>query len=70
VPCIYTQENYYLHVKKNYTMWQSEIHRTILESDHRSIFRRNVWGTIAWQERSTDLILIGDLIGETPESSC
>jgi hypothetical protein len=58
-PCIYTQGKYYLHVKTSYTTWQSEIHLTILESDHRSTNRRNVWGTIARQERSTDLILIG-----------
>jgi hypothetical protein len=59
-PCIYTQGRGYLHVKKELYYMAIRIYIIRYQNQTIEAFRRNVWGTIAWQERSIDLILIGD----------
>jgi hypothetical protein len=60
----------YVHVKELYYMAMKEIHCTILTSDHRSIIRRNVWGTIVRHERKQLINIDRQLIGKTLEAWC
>jgi hypothetical protein len=58
-PCIYTQGNLYLHVKI-YTKWYGKHTSYDIKNQAIEAFRRNVWGTIEWQDRSNCAITDSD----------